>query len=158
MAENKTTQKVGLTMMALFMIFLILNLPLIEALTIWGVTATNITENSAIIRWNTDEPANSFARYGITPENFQSIGDANKVREHHLQIVNLNQSTEYKYAVQSNEIADDKGGSYYTFTTLAPDTSAPQIEITIPAFAQGTKVTFSGKSEASAREIGRAHV
>ena len=46
------------------MILLLVNLPLVSALQISNVRAESVTENSAIVKWETDEPADSFVKYG----------------------------------------------------------------------------------------------
>ena len=45
-------------------VLLIFNLPLASALQLSNIRATDITANQAVIRWETDEAANSFVNYG----------------------------------------------------------------------------------------------
>ena len=48
----------------IFMLTLFINLPVAMSLEISGVQAESITQNSAVISWDTDEEANSFVEFG----------------------------------------------------------------------------------------------
>ena len=58
-------RKKTLKLITVFMIELIILLPMAFALSISNVTSQP-SQNSAEIRWQTDEPANSTVKYGIT--------------------------------------------------------------------------------------------
>ena len=126
---------------------LILNLPLIMALEISNVRAEELTENSAVIKWNTDEPANSFINYGLDKINLQRAGDAVPITEHQLPLSNLVPNNTYYYSVQSGEIIDNNNNEFYTFATPAPDIIAPQLNFELPEFVAGNRLSFNGTTE-----------
>ncbi len=148
---NTTQKRVMMRIGLLIVITLFLNLPIINALELANVQAVNISDTSAVITWETDEPANSFVRYGQTTENLQSVGDATPVLQHSLALENLIPQTAYQYSVESNTIIDDNNGQYYSLTTLAPDTTAPAIEVEIPAIIKGDTLDISGSTEAQSQ-------
>ncbi len=131
-------------------LILIINLPIVSALEISEVTATNIAQNSAAITWNTDLPADSFVSYGIDKTNLEKIGDAKAVKEHIIQLWGLNTSTTYNYLVESGNVKDDNSGSLYSFTTLAPDVTPPELVLEIPAAVKGDMLDVTGWTEVGA--------
>ena len=137
--------------LVILVLFLVINLPLISALEISNVRTTNIEPTSAAIRWETDQPANSFVNYGLSKESLQTLGDANAVQNHVISLTSLQPATSYLYSVRSAETINDHEGNLYTFTTPGPDTTAPAITAEIPAFLQGTRLGFRGKTEAGAQ-------
>lgn len=82
----------------------------------WGQSANiirgpylqSITQNSAIVRWRTDQPTSSQVSWGNTLNNqANSITDTNKVIEHELLIKNL--QTKHTYFYQVGEINNLQG-------------------------------------------------
>ncbi|MBI2112788.1 hypothetical protein HYT52_04595, partial [Candidatus Woesearchaeota archaeon] len=133
--------------LAVFVIILFLNMPIVSALEISNIRAEEITDTSATIKWDTDQPANSFLKYGQTAENMNRLGDANLVYSHQFQVENLNQQSNYLYSVESNSIADNNNGGYYSFTTLAPDMDAPKLLVNLPESIKGNRIDITGKTE-----------
>jgi len=98
-----------------------------------NVATSNITSDSATITWDTDEASDSVVNYGENTALGSSESDAAMVTSHSITLTNLSESTAYYYEVKStdassNYTVDDNNGSYYTFTTAAPDTTPPVIE------------------------------
>ena len=100
-----------------------------------NLSVSPITENSAVITWTTDEPANSQVNYGSTSSNWALTPiDYTKVTSHSVTLTGLTSGTLYKYRVMST---DDLGNttqtptypSEYTFTTTA---IAASVTITYP--------------------------
>jgi len=114
----------------LLVILLFVNLPLVSALQFSGVDA-KVTENSAVISWQTDEPADSFVRYGTDKTQMTPIGDSAEVTSHSLSITGLQPETTYVYEVESNNEIDNNNGSLYSFTTPTPDTTPPTLDVNI---------------------------
>jgi chitodextrinase len=91
---------------------------------ITGVTAINITYNSATITWNTEELSDSMVRYGLTTSytTYTPVNSA-LVASHSVVLSGLNPSTVHHYQAKSRDAAGNLGVSGdYTFTTVAaPD-------------------------------------
>lgn len=99
-----------------------------------NVQISNITETSATITWNTDEPSDSTVNYGTTTSLGSTESDGTLTTSHSVTLNGLTANTEanttYFFEVQStdasnNEATDDNGGNYYQFTTT--DDTAPII-------------------------------
>ncbi len=140
----------GKRLAMIFTLLLILNLPFIHALQIANVRTEEITENSALIKWETDEPADSFVSYGLDKDTLTKVGDANPILNHQFSLTGLAASTAYVYKVESNNVLEDNAGNLYSFTTLAPDVTAPELQVEFPALVQGNKLTISGTTEINA--------
>jgi hypothetical protein len=78
-------------------------------------------DTSAVVTWTTDEPATSFAEYGLTGSFGDSVSSAALTTNHQLMIPNLAPETTYVFAVASTDAAGNTatapGG---TFATTAP--------------------------------------
>ena len=142
MIESHT--KRGVQFFALLVIVLFLNLPIVSALQIANMRAEDVTQTSAIIKWDTDEPADSFVSYGTDDESLQTIGDANTVVNHSLALTMLTPETDYQFRVESAGVVSDTS----SFTTLEPDTQAPEIEVELPARIKGAELSLEGTTEA----------
>jgi carbonic anhydrase len=87
-----------------------------------GVTTSSITDTSALVSWDTDEPADSRVNYGNTTalgqtEYYDVLGTGRTIL-----LSGLTPDTTYYYEVQSkdedaNTATDNNGGAYYSFTT-----------------------------------------
>jgi N-acetylneuraminic acid mutarotase len=87
---------------------------------ITGVSATELSPNSATIEWTTDEGATSQVEYGLTPTygSFSSL-DLNLVLNHSVTISNLAEVTLYYYRVHSQDQAGNESvSSDFTFQTI----------------------------------------
>lgn len=73
------------------------------AISIFGVSATNVTPAGATIAWNTDVPGDSQVEYGLTSAYGQStVLDGTLVTSHSQPIAGLTAATVYHYRVHSN--------------------------------------------------------
>jgi hypothetical protein len=95
-----------------------------------GVAATNITESSARIVWNTNEPADSRIEYGATTSYGQSApSDSTRVTAHSVVLPSLAYNTLYHFRVRSADAAGNLATSAdYSFTTAGaapPQSGAP---------------------------------
>lgn len=90
---------------------------------------TNTTHQSAVLYWETDEPASSTIQYGTT----QSFGLTDAKSElntkHNRPLTGLLPGTTYYFRVQATDASKNTANSQvYSFTTeLIPDTKAPVI-------------------------------
>lgn len=88
-----------------------------------NVAASGVTEKSATVTWNTDEPANSRVNYDVAPGPPASFVQSPVFTTvHSLDLTGLNQCSDYVFSVTSvdpatNSTTDDNAGGYYTFTT-----------------------------------------
>ena len=135
---------------AILVLLLLINFPVISALELSNVQAQSITENSALIIWQTDEKADSFVNYGLEKENLRSVGDGNEIIDHKFLLSGLTSDTTYYYSVESNDIVDNQEGELYSFTTLPPDTTIPELNAEIPTAIQGGRLNLAGTTEIGA--------
>ncbi len=145
-SKKKWLQKFSI----MLVIILLINLPIVSALEISNVHAEEVTDTSAVIKWNTDQPADSFVNYGTDENKLKTLGDASAVTDHEIALTNLTPETAYEYSVRSGNKTDDNSGSFYSLNTAARDTTPPKIELEIPPAIKGDKLSLSGKTEAGA--------
>jgi phosphodiesterase/alkaline phosphatase D-like protein len=95
-----------------------------------NVNATNITYNSAVLNWNTDEASDSQVEYGLS----QSYGNSSDlisdlVTSHSVKLSGLSASTTYHYCVKSRDAARNLtvSGDFTFMTSEPPDTTGPTI-------------------------------
>lgn len=96
--------------------------------------SASASDTYAIIRWTTDEVANSFVDYGTDQATLDSkVGDLENVLDHEIVLTNLRNSTTYYYTVGSIDPASNPLSQSRTleFTTLA------EADLTAPATPAG---------------------
>ena len=86
---------------------------------ITNITVTNITENSATIKWNTDEFADSLVKYGTSSGAYtKQEYDELFVKKHAVSLYNLSPGTKYYFVVKSVDLSGNSAeSSEYSFTT-----------------------------------------
>ncbi|NMG82970.1 MAG: hypothetical protein GIS02_02040 [Methanosarcinales archaeon] len=89
---------------------------------ITNVTAMEITNNSAIITWDTDESSNSLVKYDIESENYTLTAyNATNITSHRIELTGLSQNTTYYYVVNSTDQNGNSNESVeHNFITKAP--------------------------------------
>jgi len=89
--------------------------------TIFGVSATNITSDAAMIQWATNEPSNSMVDYGPTTSYGSSTPvDANLKTNHSVSLNDLSANTTYHFRARSVDVAGNVAFSDdYTFSTTS---------------------------------------
>jgi len=97
-----------------------------------NIASSDITQDSAIITWDTDEVCDSVVYYGTTTPPGSTKSDVLKVISHTISLTGLSENTTYYYKVKStdcsgNSTVNDNNGSYYKFTTTPADTTPPVI-------------------------------
>ena len=121
-----------------------------------GVELSEITLSSATITWTTDELSDSLVNYGLTTELGTVTSETSKVTSHSVTLTGLISDTTYYFEVQStdssgNTAIDNIGGSYYSVTTLTPDTTAPD-QVTgltvVAASSSQLDLTWNSNTEA----------
>ncbi|MBI4713840.1 hypothetical protein HY771_01495 [Candidatus Uhrbacteria bacterium] len=109
--------------------------------TISNIVVSQITTNSAVVSWTTNESADSAVDYGLT-QSFEvgTVTDASFVTSHSLGLVNLLEGKTYFFRVRSKDSsANQATSSTQSFSTL--DQTAPTI----------TNITATDITQASAR-------
>ncbi len=89
---------------------------------IGNVRSDSITDVSAVIRWDTDEPGDSRVKYGDLKPPAQDASAPGIVTSHAVTLTGLSSCTIYYYQVASadefgNDAVDDNAGEYYFFET-----------------------------------------
>lgn len=87
-----------------------------------NVQITAVTDNSAVITWDTEEPSNSVVTYGETTPPAMTVTEDMLVTSHSVMITELTSCTDYMFSISStdmagNETMDNNGGSYFSFLT-----------------------------------------
>lgn len=89
-----------------------------------SISATNITDTSAIIRWNVDQYATGQVNYGATASygSNTTAESSYNYNQHAQTISGLSQGTTYHYRVRStNAAAQETVSGDNTFTTIIPE-------------------------------------
>ncbi|MCB2154830.1 fibronectin type III domain-containing protein [bacterium] len=97
----------------------------------------DVTNESAVLYWETDEPADSVVEYGASLPYASRSSNSDKVREHWMTLVGLSESEEYGFRVSSMDISGNvaiyespvPGGSRAAgfVTSSTPDVVAPTL-------------------------------
>lgn len=135
--------------LAVLIIILIINLPLITALQISDVRVENITSAGAIVTWKTDQPEDSTVFYGKDKSNLQPVIVNALVTNHQVPITGLASETAYQYSVKSDGVTDDNSGNLYPFKTLAAPAQI-KINATLPVLLKGKVLDITGDTEPAA--------
>ncbi len=91
-----------------------------------SVTTIDVTDHTATVTLDTDEPARVVVRYGPACDMLtQAQSMSGFVDMHEIALAGLTASTQYFFRVEvtdraGNVFIDDNGGSCYSFTTLIP--------------------------------------
>ena len=109
-----------------------------------GPTVTSTTDNSAVVEWITDEPANSDVTFGSDTMNENELsGDAET--RHKIILSDLESGVTYQYMVGSTDAA----GNGATESSTASFTTNPEIDITAPEFTTSPKVIYKNDESAT---------
>ncbi len=83
---------------------------------ITGVGTSNLTDTSVIIKWTTDENANSAVDYGLTAAYGSTVSNTTLALQHAVSLANLTPNTTYHYRVRSrNATGLQTNSADYTF-------------------------------------------
>ncbi len=87
-----------------------------------NIRVINITQSSATVLWDTDEPANGRVRYGLATSTYTgSVNDASFITSHSLNLTGLSEDTIYHFQLGSADAAgNDASTGDLTFRTLPP--------------------------------------
>jgi len=124
-----------------------LNLSVVSALELSNIRAEDVTGTSAVVKWETDQAADSFVDYKTNSSEFIKVGDASSTNSHYLAMDQLSANTLYYFQVTSGDVIDNNSGNLYTFTTLAPDILAPELKVNLSEYVAGSMIEISGWTE-----------
>ncbi len=117
-----------------------------------GIGVTQITVNSAVVAWGTDELATSHVQYGTTTSYGQTTPLYGLALTHKVTLAGLSAGTLYHYRVKSLDGAGNLATSAdLTFTTTggAADATAPTISISAPTASASVSGTVTVRATAS---------
>ena len=116
---------------------------------IHGPIVQEVTRESAVIVWETDEDCDSMVRYGKTARLYDlEEGDSAMVIEHSVTLLRLEPSTTYNFVVRSTDASGNTVVSdEVTFETAhLPDEEDPTVSIIDPGVCRGV-VTIEAEAE-----------
>ncbi len=97
-----------------------------EPPVITNVTATNITDKSATIKWTTDEIATSLVKYGKTLGIYTESKEESRVINHTIDLTGLLPGTRYYFVVNSTDRSGNSvESSEFNFNTSGVPTPTP---------------------------------
>ncbi|MEE3235562.1 MAG: fibronectin type III domain-containing protein [Candidatus Latescibacterota bacterium] len=109
-----------------------------------GPTVTSTTDNSAVVEWITDEPANSDVAFGADDlDDSELSGDAET--RHKIILSDLESGVTYQYMVGSTDAA----GNGATESGTASFTTNPEIDITAPEFTTSPQIIYKNDESAT---------
>jgi hypothetical protein len=112
-----------------------------------------VTDSLAVVRWQTDEPSDSFVEFGIDSLLLGTrIGDGKDVLQHRLTLTNLTPGTRYYYKVgsidpASNPVTESATASFVTL--VSADTSAPSAPSNLQALPGSQQVVLRWRASDS---------
>jgi len=97
------------------------------------IKVSSITENSAIISWQTNKEADSLVKYGTSPGSYsEQKYDPTLTKYHSMKLDGLQPNTTYYFVVESKTANETATSTEKTFKTKAPDVTPPVITIVSP--------------------------
>jgi hypothetical protein len=97
--------------------------------TVTEVKTTSITDTTAVVTWTTDKEAHGEVYYGTDLSPTDVKADWTPMKDHSIELSNLQPQTTYHYSVRSKDIANNSALTYsdrFSFTTLGtPDIEPP---------------------------------
>jgi hypothetical protein len=114
---------------------------------ITNVTVTNITNSSAVIKWDTDEIADSVVKYGTTsPVYTESVKETFFVKDHAIELTGLDSDTTYYFVINSTDRSGNSAESAeYSFSSSgSAQTPTPTLQRVVFDTGSGTYPSISG--------------
>jgi len=108
-----------------------------------NLSITEITTNSAVVKWSTDQETQVVIEYGTSPTSLTFFApEATRAKEHRVELNLLTESTTYYFQVKAGDKVFDNGGVPWTFTTLAAgEQTTPEAQTTTDPEITNTDTT-----------------
>lgn len=99
---------------------------------ITGVSATDVTTNTATIAWTTDEFADSLVQYGLQSGSYtETVQDSLYVKDHAIALSGLSSETTYYFKISStDQSANLASSTEHSFSTPSP--APPEFPVYLP--------------------------
>ncbi|MBU0999694.1 hypothetical protein KKG24_05365, partial [Patescibacteria group bacterium] len=110
---------------------------------IFNVQVINITDTSAQVIWNTDEPADSLVDYGTSTNYGKAVSAPSFITAHLLQLSNLKPNTLYHFFVTSKDQSNNQAVSGDATFITSPDLTPPSNVINFKAVGGDAVVHLS---------------
>ncbi|HLC46725.1 MAG TPA: fibronectin type III domain-containing protein [Candidatus Nanoarchaeia archaeon] len=156
----KSSASFYLLLMAAFCTALMLNLPLVEALSISHspISDVIIDRNNVQVSWITDVPGDTRIDYGDSISSLdKNYGNTEQSLVHSANLLGLEYDTVYYYKLTSHAPAQtavsDNYGNLHTFRTSPEegtpqvDTVPPVINASVPRYWRSTSIDISGTTD-----------
>lgn len=86
-----------------------------------NLSITEITTNSSVVKWSTDQETQVVIEYGTSPTSLTFFApEATRTKEHRVELNLLTEATTYYFQIKAGDKIFDNGGVPWTFTTLSP--------------------------------------
>ncbi len=118
--------------------------------TISGVQSTQVTDSSAIIKWQTDEESRGAVYCGTDLTQLSRVAsEPTRTAVHQLTLTDLTPRTVYYFRVESidragNTAVDDNGGKFFKFLTLGFAQGGIILEDTVWEYVDGHPYVVNG--------------
>ncbi|RLG54024.1 MAG: hypothetical protein DRN95_09020, partial [Candidatus Hydrothermarchaeota archaeon] len=104
-----------------------------QPLVISLIKVGSITENSAIISWQTNKEADSLVKYGTSSGNYPyQKYDSTLTKYHSIKLDKLSPNTTHYFVIESKTANETATSTEKSFKTKAPDVTPPIITIVSP--------------------------
>ncbi len=131
--------------------FVTSSVPDTTAPVISSISAGTPGQTSTTITWTTNESSDSRVDYGASSSYGAASTSASLGTSHSLTLIGLTAATTYHYRIQSTDASSNTAtSSDQTFTTAAPDTTAPVISAISSGTPGQTSATVSWTTDESA--------
>ena len=120
-------------------------------------TLITVTDNTATITWDTDEPSTSVVNYGVDNTYGTEVNDTTLVTAHSLILTGLNSSTSYHYqfksADSSNNISSSNDLTFTTNATTSDNTPPVITNVQVVALTNSTATITWDTDELSTSKV-----
>ena len=110
-----------------------------------GPTVSSKSDQTAIIEWTTDEPADSELDFGISATNEDSETSAVTTTSHKVTLSNLSAGNTYTYLVGST----DASGNGATQSSEAVFTTDAEVDLTAPSITSAPEIIYKNDESAT---------
>jgi len=115
-----------------------------------NLSITEITTNSAVVKWSTDQESQVVIEYGTSPTALNFFApEATRTKEHRVELNLLTEATTYYFQIKAGDKIFDNGGVPWTFTTSSKNAEQTTEAKEKPTPEMTTEPTITGTAEAT---------